>query len=210
MSYLQRIVDWIVSLESGWQFRKWISILVKIFGVCTSVGAVIVGIAIFVSVIAAIDYLGISLGTFAIIGSILSFCMSVIIGALLVILCWNRSNKIGALGGESHFSLIPITVVLIRLFGEIGFILLVGTGIYGALLGPILGSVRGIGGYLPQFGNIGFISGVFSLVTFVFIGVVLLIITYFVAELVNLFADMATNLKKIEGRLSAEEDTSDS
>lgn len=218
MNYLRKIVDWIVSLESGQQFRKWISILVKIFGVLTLIGAVVAGIAIFVGVIAAIDYLGAGSGTLAIIGSILSFCINVIIGTLIVLLCWNRANKIGDLGSESHFSLIPMTVVLIRLSGEVGFIFLIGTGVQG-LIGAILGSgvMRGMGSlyyFLPDmfrmFRDIGFIGGLFSFIVCVFSGVVHLIGTYFLAELVNLFADMATNLKKIEGRLSAEDDTSDS
>ena len=219
MNYLRKVVDWIVSLESGQQFRKWISILVKIFGVLTLIGAVIAGIAIFVGVIATIRYLGAGSGTLAVIGSILSFCINVIIGTLIVLLCWNRANKIGDLGSESHFSLIPMTVVLIRLSGEVGFIFLIGTGIQG-LVGSILGSgiMRGMGGLyslllpdlLELFREIGFIGGLFSFVVCVFSGVVHLIVTYFLAELVNLFADMATNLKKIEGRLSAAEDTSDS
>ena len=217
MGYLRKVVDWIVSLESGQQFRKWVSILVKIFGVLIMVGAVIVGIAIFVGVISVIDRLGAALGTLAVIGSILSFCINVIIGTILVLLCWNRANKIGDLGGESHFSLIPMTVVLIRFFGEVGFIFFIGIGIQGLLV-SILGSgfMRGMGGlyyFLPMLGmfrEIGFIGGLFSLVVFVFSGVVHLIVTYFLAELVNLFADMATNIKKIEGRLSVEEDTPDS
>ena len=57
-------------------------------------------------------------------------------------------------------------------------------------------------------GNI--IIGILSLVISVISGMILLISSYFVAEQISVFVDMATNLKKIETSLSTEEASSDS
>lgn len=59
-------------------------------------------------------------------------------------------------------------------------------------------------------GNVSFIFGVISLVVSVFFGAVILIFSYCLAELINLFVDMATNLRKIETTLTTEEATADS
>ena len=209
MPYLRMIVTWIASLESGDSFRKWVSILVKILGVLALIGAIVWGIAICVGSIAASEFLGTSTRTLVIIGTILSLCINVIVGLILVLLFWNRSNKISALSDETHFTLLPITVILIRLLGELSFLWLIGTGIQ-ALIGSIFGS--GIPGLLDVFlsdlrmiGNINFILGVISFASSVLAGAVVLIFTYFIAELINIFTDMATNLKKIEEALSTEE-----
>ena len=46
MRYLQGIITWIDSLESGRQFRSWAATLVKILGVVVSVGISVWSIAI--------------------------------------------------------------------------------------------------------------------------------------------------------------------
>lgn len=214
MNFLRSIVNWIASLEAGSQFRKWVSILLKIISILALVGAIVWGIAIFVDAITESDHLETGKRTVVIIGSILGLCVNVIVGTILLMLFWNRSKKIGALGDETHFALLPIAVILIRLFGEVGFLTLVGTGIQG-LVSSIFGS--GIVGILDFFmsdqlmyENINFIIGVLSLVISVITGVLTLIIHYFIAELINLFVDMATNLRKIETTLSTENTPSDS
>ena len=212
MKYLRYIVTWIASLEVGGQFRKWISILVKIFGVLTLIGAIVWGIAIFVGSIAASEYLGIGSRTLVVVGSILSLCINVIVGLILIMLFWNRSNIIRTLSEKSHFTLMPIAVVLLRLLGEFSFLSLVGAGIQ-LLIASIFGS--GIPNlmdiFLSDLGeNISFIIGVISFVVSVLSGAILLIFYYFIAERINLFVDMATNLKKIETALSTEEESSDS
>lgn len=212
MKYLRYIVTWIASLESGGQFRKWISILVKILGVLTLIGAVVWGIAICVGSIAASEYLGTGSRTLVVIGSILSLCINVIIGLILVMLFWNRSNIISTLSEESHFTLMPTAVVLIRLLGELSFLLLVGTGIQ-ALVASIFGSgiPNLLGYFLSDLGeNINFIMGVISFIVSILIGALQLIFYYFIAEQISVFTDMATNLKKIETTLSTEEGSSDS
>lgn len=210
MKYLRDIVTWIASLESGGQFRKWISFLVKILGVLTLIGAIVWGIAICVGSIAASEYLGTGSRTLVVIGSILSLCINVIVGLILIMLFWNRSNKISTLSEESHFTLMPIAVVLIRLLGELSFLSLVGTGIQ-ALVASIFGSgiPNLLGYFLPDLGdNINFIIGVISFVASVLSGAILLIFYYFIAEQISVFTDMATNLKKIKTTLSTEEGTS--
>ena len=215
MHYLRMIVTWITALESGGPFRKWVSILVKILGVCALIGAIVWGLALCLGSIAASEYLGTSSRTLVIIGTILSLCINIIVGLILVMLFWNRSNKINALGDETHFTLLPITVILIRLFGEFSFLSLVGTGIQ-ALLASIFGfTALNLMDFLLRDlpSNITFILGVISFVSSVLAGAMVLIFTYFIAELISIFTDAATNLKKIREILSAEpaeEETSDS
>lgn len=214
MKYLRYIVNWIDSFESGRQFRKWVSILVKILGVLTLIGAIVWGIAICVGSIAASDYLGTGSRTLVIIGSFLGLCINILVGLVLLMLFWNRSKKIGNLGDETHFTLLPTAVILIRLSGEVGFLALVGAGIQGLVASIFGGNITGI---LNLFmsdslmsGNISFIIGVLSLIVSVLSGVILLISSYFVAEQISVFVDIATNLKKIETTLSTEETPSDS
>ena len=213
MNYIRSIATWIDSLESGSHFQKWISILVNALGILALISAIVWGIAICVGSIAASDFLGIGGRTLVVIGSILSLCIQVVVGFVLIMLFRNRSKKIGTLRDETHFALLPITVILIRLFGELGFILCVATGIQ-TLLASIFGSgipdlIEIILSDLTMPRNVSFIFGVISLVVSVFAGAVVLIIHYFIAELINLFVDIATNLRKIQTTLSTEENTSE-
>ncbi len=214
MYFLRGIVNWIASLESGNQFRKWVSILVKILAVLALIGAIVWGIAICVGSIAASDYLGTGSRTLVIIGSFLGLCINILMGLVFLMLFWNRSKKLGSLADETHFTLLPIAVILIRLSGEVGFLALVVAGIQGLVASIFGGNITSI---LSLFmstslmdGNISFIIGVLSLVVSVLSGVILLISSYFVAEQISVFVDMATNLKKIETSLLNEETSSDS
>ena len=214
MYFLRGIVNWIASLESGNQFRKWVAILVKILGVLALIGAIVWGIAICVGSIVASDFMGTVSRTLVVIGSILSLCINIVVGLVLIMLFWNRSEKISELGDASHFALLPITVILIRLFGELGFLYFVVIGMQ-ALVASIFGSgipdlMKMVLSDLTMRVNISFIFGAISLVVSVFSGAIVLIIHYFIAELINLFVDMATNLRKIETSLSTEETLSDS
>ena len=214
MNFLRGVVKWIASLESGSQFRKWASILLKGLGVLVFIGAIVSGIRLCAASIRASDGLEIGLETVVVIVSILVLCIYVIVATILIILFWNRANKIRELGEESHFTLIPIAVILIRLIGEVGFLLLIGLGIQGLLVVGIPGLLSDSGILdvlqyaLPK--GLGFIAGVITLVVFIISGALVLIFWYFIAELINLFVDMATNLRKIETSLSIEEIPSDS
>lgn len=240
MNFLRGIVKWIASLESGSQFRKFASILLKLLGVLAFIGVIVWGIAICVNAITISDHLETRDRTVVIIGAILVLCINVIMGPILIMLFWNRSNKINALGEESHFTLMPIAVVLIRLFGEVGFLTLVGIGIqvlvfsifspniaamdildsfrHGQLALENINGIEGIWLVISVISRIilitllsgNFMMGIIWLVISVIGGVILLITYYLIAELINLFVDMATNLKKIETTLSTEENPSNS
>ena len=211
MNYLRLIVTWIASLESGGPCRKWISIFIKILGVLALIGAIVWGIAICIGSIAASAYLGIGSRTLVVVGAILVICVDIVIGLVLVLLFWNRSNKIKSLGNETHFTLIPITIILIRLLGEFSFLSLVGVGIQ-SLIASIFGVVfpNLLSIFMSELGrDINFIIGAISFVLSVLSGVILLIIHYFIAELINLFVDMATNLQKLKTTFLDEEVTSE-
>lgn len=214
MKYFRSIISWIDSLAAGNQFRKWVSLLLKIIGVIAFIGAIVIGITILVGSISLRDTWAMEYQTLNIIGSILGLCVNILIGIVLMMLFWHRSNKISALGDESHFTLIPIAVILIRLIGEIGFLLFVVLGIQG-IVTAIFGT--GIQGRLELLyfeveisGDYRFITGVIYFVISVLAGAIVLIFHYFLAELINLFVDMATNVKKIETNLSTEETPVDS
>ena len=204
----QRVVDWIVSLESGQTLRKSVSIFVKILGVLTLITAIVPDVIfIFLSINEITRRTPEGLVIILFFFSCLWIGISIFMGMIFVRLFWNRSNKIRDLGGESHFTLLPILALLIRLFGQGSFFLFIGTGIKSFTLSILL--------IIPQLMSR---SPDYEAVVKVFIttgglvwgSVVLLIVSYFVAELVNLFTSMGTNLKKIETQLSAKEDASGS
>ena len=219
MNYLRRVVDWIGSLESGQQFRKWVSILAKILGALALVGAIVLGVALFVEEIDRVSNLAVVPQTLGIIGAILALGINIIVGIVIAMLFLNRSDQISELNDESRFTLLRIVVVLIRLFGEVSFLVLIGTGAQGLIAGifgtevpeviiPIFGwRIPDIAeAFLPPWEtqNIRFIIGVIFSATSVLYGAILLIIHYFTAELINLFLDMATDLRKIETTLADE------
>ena len=212
MHYLRTVVTWIASLESGGPFRKWISILVKILGVFALIGAIAWGIAICIGSIAASEFASTGTRTLVIIGSILALCINIIVGLILAMLFWNRSNKIRALGDETHFTLLPITIILTRLFGEFSFLSLVGIGtqaLAASIFGFVSPNLPDI--FLSGLGrNVNFILGAASFVVSSLSGVIVLIIFYFIAEQISVFTDMATNIKEIRTTLSTEEASSDS
>lgn len=212
MHYLRIVVTWIASLESGGPFRKWISILVKILGVFALIGAIAWGIAICIGSIAASEFASTGTRTLVIIGSILALCINIIVGLILAMLFWNRSNKIRALGDETHFTLLPITIILTRLFGEFSFLSLVGIGtqaLAASIFGFVSPNLPDI--FLSGLGrNVNFILGAASFVVSSLSGVIVLIIFYFIAEQISVFTDMATNIKEIRTTLSTEEASSDS
>ena len=214
MYILRGVVNWIAALETGNQFRKWVAILVNIIGILALIGTIVWGIAICVASIAASEYLGTGSRTLVIIGSFLGLCIHILLGLVFLMLFWNRAKRIRGLGDESHFTLLPIAAILIRLFGEVGFLALVVAGIQALVASIFGGNITSIASLLMSAamigGNLSFLIGVVSLVISVISGMILLISSYFVAEQISVFVDMATNLKKIETSLSTEETPSDS
>ena len=221
MHYLRGIITWIDSLESGRQFRSWAAILCKVLGVVALVGISAWGIVICVDTIGASKDLEMTSQILVAIGSILEVCINIIVATVLAMLFWNRSNKIRTLDNDPNFILVSITVITIQLLGEASFLVLIGAGVQ-TLVASIFGS--GIPKSLDIFlrkrelldtfpidprGNITFISSVILSVIFVLSGVVILIASYFIAEEINVLANIAESLNNIETKLLAEEDTSD-
>ena len=209
MRYLRGIVTWIAQLESGGQFRLWISVVVKILGVLLLIGTLVGTIVTCVGAIAAGSETVSQM--LAVIGSIPTLLINIVLGVLLIILFYNRANVISTLGTESHLTLLPITFVLIRLFGEASFLSLVGTGIQGVVSSIFgwgfmsLGFIDLLDIFPRDLQAFSFIFGVIVCVSSIISGIVILVFTYFLAELINLLTDMASNLKKIETTVSTEE-----
>ena len=220
MRYLRGIITWIDSLESGRQFRGCAAILVKILAVVVLAGLSVWSIVVCVETIGASSDSEIISRILIIIGSILEVCINIIVATVLAMLFWNRANKIRTLDNDPQFILISIAVIMVQLFGELSFLGLVGSGIQ-TLVASIFGS--GIPKSLDIFlqrrelldtfpldpgGNITFISSVILSVIFVLSGAVLLIASYFIAEEINVFANIAESLNNIETKLLAEENAS--
>lgn len=214
MTYINGIITWIEAFESGSQFRKWVSILLKIMGVVTYIGTIVLTIWFLFIQVDAMDNRDTFSKVLMVIGIILGLSINLIAGVVIAKLFWNRSNKISSHSDESHFTLISIGVILIRLIGEVGFIAYVVAGLH-VLVTSIFRS--GIPPFVDFFLiniriniNFGFLTGIILSVISVLTGAIVIIIQYFIAELANLLVDMATNLKKIETNTSSEETTSTS
>ena len=214
MKYLRSIVTWIDSFEEGSQFSKWISILLKIFSVLTYIGTIVLTTWFLFGQVDAIRNWNTFSAVLMVIGLILALGINLFAGVVIAKLFWNRSNKINTLSSNSHFTLIPIAVILIRLIGEVGFIAYVVAGLQ-VLVTSIFRS--GIPPLVDFFiinirinADFGFITGIILFIISVLCGAFVFIFQYFIAELIYLFVDMATNLKKIETNLSSEETIPDS
>ncbi len=222
MRYLQGIITWIDSLESGRQFRSWAAILVKILGMAILAGLSVAGIVVCVNTIAASKDAEMIPSILVIIGSISEVCIAITIAIVLTMLFWNRSNKIRTLDNDPNFILISIVVIMVQLLGEVSFVGLIGAGVQ-SLVASIFGSglpklftfllhERQLLGSLPH--DVGetpnLILGLILSVISVLSGTVLLIVAYFIAEEINVFANIAESLNNIETKLVDEEPASDS
>ena len=222
MRYLRGIITWINSLESGRQFRSWAAILVKILAVITFGGISVWGIMICVDTIGASKDLAMMPSILVIIGSILEVCLVITLATIAAALFWNRANKIRTLDNDPNFILISIAVILVQLLGEVMFFALIEMGIQ-TLVSSIFGS--GIPESLDTLlrrrelmdlfpidpsGNITFISSVILCVIFVLSGPVILAVFYFLAEEINVLANIAESLNNMETKLLGEEPPSDS
>ena len=221
MRYLRGIITWIDTLESGRQFRIWAAILLKILAVVISVGISVWGIIICVDTIGASNDSGVTSLILVIVGSILEVCIVIIVATVLAMLFWNRSNNVRTLNNDPQFILISITVIMIQLAGEISFLGLIGAGVQ-SLVASIFGSGlpklftfllhdRVVLGPLPL--DLGetpnFILGVILCVISVLSGGVALVASYFIAEEINVLANIAESLNNMETKLLSEEPPSD-
>ena len=120
--FLHPIIEWLDSLKSSDQFRKWAALSVKISGVFTLVTTFVLGIALLTLVLRFTRGSGIVAQTFAIIGTFFGLVIMGIVGITMATLFWNRSKKIASLGEESHLTFGTISGDLTRLLGEVAFI----------------------------------------------------------------------------------------
>jgi len=107
--FLRSIVEWIVSLESGENFRKMSSLWLRICGVLSLLLSISLGIGLLIAVPKLISGYGISeANTFFMIG--LTICAALIfsVGIILFMLLQHRANKINSIGEESHLIFGPI------------------------------------------------------------------------------------------------------
>lgn len=215
MNILRSIVTWIDSFESGSQFRKWTAILLRIIGILATIATVVGGVAIYVGSIYVSEVLDTVFPLiFNIIASLISLCLNVFLGLVLLMLFWNRSNKIRNLNDQTLFGILPTAVILIRLVGEVGGITLVVTGIQG-LISSIFGTGFHSVSELVMFNfeqnvTISPINGTIMFVVSIIGGALFFIVHYIGAALVNILVDIATNQRKIEKTLSTEETPSNS
>ena len=222
MRHLRSIITWIDSLESGRQFRGWAAILLKILAVIAFAGISVWSIASCVDTITAGKDLEMISSILVIVGSILEVGLNITVAIIVAILFWNRSNKIRTLDNDPNFILISIAVILVQLLGEIMFFALIETGIqtlvssiFGSGVPKILANVPGTSELMDLFPidpseNITFISSVILCVIFVLSGPVILVVSYFIAEEINVLANIAESLNTIETKFLAEEPPSDS
>ncbi len=213
MNVLRGIVKWIDAFESGSHFRKWTAILLKTVGILAIIGSVVWGIAVYIGSVYTSENLDTSELIFTIIGSLLTFCLNIFLGIVLILLFWNRSNKTNELGDETSYDLLSIAVILTRLVGEVGFVLLVVFGIQG-LVSSIFGTgfLEIPGFVLIEFetnGEFTFIRGILNFLGSTIVGAIVLIVHYCLAALINLFVDMATHVKDIKTTTSTDGNSSD-
>ncbi len=214
MNFLRGIVKWIDAFESGSHFRKWTAILLKAVGILAIIGSVVWGIAVYVKSVYTSENLDTSELIFTIIGSLMALCLNIFLGIVLILLFWNRSNKIRELHEEISFEILQIAVILIRLVGEAGFILLVVSGIQGLVSSIFSTGFQDIPEYgfirFETNGEFTFIRGILNFLGSTIVGTIVLIVHYCLAALINLFVDMATHVKDIKTTTSTDGNSSDS
>ena len=183
--FLRRIFEWIDSLESGHQFRKWAPFFVKISGVFTLVITFVLAIVFLQSARMSAQMFtgssGIVAQIFVIIKTLFGFFIIGIVGITTAILFWNRSKKITSLAEKSHLTFGSISGGLTRLFGEAAFITLNGIAIL--FLVYLLFRTTELGGFTLILLALSFL--------FHFMGVGFLQFSYVIA-------DISTNLTETE------------
>lgn len=212
MNYLRHVIRWIDSLESGLQFRRWSAIFVRGLGVVLSAGITIWSVRTFIGVVRASEEAGESAQTAVIFGSALEVLVVGITATLLAMLFWNRANKISVLADDPDFILVSIAMILVQLVGELGFLVLMGTGVQ-TLVASIFGSgfPEFLYRLLPELKAETLLTGIVLFLLGFLAAPVCLIVTYFIAEEIGVYANIAATLKQIEAKLPSEKaGTSDS
>ena len=137
MFYLRTVVHYIDSLETGDNFRRYFAFGLKFSGVVTLVVTILLGFALLYFVRETPTLIT---------GAVLSTIIIVHFGITMVLLYWNRANKIAALGQDSHLTFAPIVSILGRLSGEVFCLFFVTLGIFFLISSIFMPSVFG---YIP-------------------------------------------------------------
>ncbi len=212
MKFLRGIVEWFASLESGESFQKWIQDVLKTIGVAAFIFSLVSSVVLVINVIAEVDSMGSLLFHLSV--TILITLFTIVAGSVLIImLIWNKCNKINALQNEDDFTLLNIAVILIRLSGEVAFIVIVCTSVHRLIAGTFGIAVPGMVNIFFFPVDIGvffdWTVGVVSIIGIIN-GMAILISAYIIAALLNLIVGMAKDLRNVNATLSSEQPTSDS
>jgi hypothetical protein len=184
------------ALSDGKIIRKSVAVALKVLGVLTLVGGLLVIIQILK---AAFQFQQAE----ATLGGLLFAAMFLVAVVCVAQVLWYRASSVSELG-ESAFTVIPIVSIMFRAIGEVYATLAAAVGVGGCLLiwlartNP-LWTLGALGGLLPtgQFGNSGsnFVFGIsflFSTCIAAFCG---LIIFYFLAESIVVMVDVAKHVR---------------
>ena len=196
MFYLRTVVDYIDSLETGDNFRRYFAFGLKFSGVLTLIVTILLGFALLYFVRETPTLIT---------GAVLSTIIITHFGITVVLLYWNRANKITALGRDSHLTFAPIVSILGRLSGEVFCLFFITLGIFFLVSSIFMPSVFGYMPYgLPASYEffIFLVSGLLLFFLCVLIAIFFLIFFYIMAEYAGLIGDIATNTKQIETMLS--------
>lgn len=215
MSILRSIVAWITTLESGKSFQKWSANILRFLGVIAILIAFVWCIALFVGAITEIDSTKVVSGLLLLIGIILLAFINIAVGIILVLLFWNRSNIIRQLDDQTDFLLLKIAIILIRLAGEVVFIVYITAGIQALISGVLSVGLPWTIGFLRVSWSVdmslslNWNFAILLLLTFFVYGIVALVVTYIFAALINLVIGMANDLRNIDESLSTDTSSSD-
>jgi hypothetical protein len=180
------------ALEDGKVIRKVITLALQVSAILVLVAGVFL-------VVQALKFSFQDPSAEGTIGGLLFSAILVITVACVAQIFLYRAGSVRALG-ESPFTVIPILSILLRTVGETYATAGVAVGVGGCLfvwlarrspshmLGPL-------GGILPSFGDESFLGGIALLAGLVLFSLAFLILFYYLAESVMVFADIATNVR---------------
>ena len=116
---------------------------------------------------------------------------------LIVTILISRSDDIAALPLKNDYIVIPIFVVVTKMFGEILAVFYTVIGVAAAIAIWIIGGMpMDLPGVSMFSGNSGFAGGLIALITGPIVGFIALSISYFVAEQLGVLVDIARNTRK--------------
>lgn len=186
------------ALEDGRLIRKLVAAFMRIGGAVALLGMLALAFGISMSAFKAE-------GALQSIAMLILALMLVLFGAASFLVQLYRAASVDSLG-DSPFTVIPIVSICFRLFGEVYGLFLITLGLGSCLfiwltgnspseiLGP-LGSML-VGREFGFFGN-ALVSGLLTLIAGFFMGFVVLLAAYLLAEYVAVIPDIARNVRVI-------------